>query len=248
MKTLIVLFAPIAFATIAVAQNRIIVLPTKDSTLNVDDRFWNVKALTTAVTTKNGTLISPDGTVKTTDGKITQLKNGDYVDVAGNVATLYMDPVPTTGFAMNDGKLLLITAPMKMANEECIRKDDGKFWMVKFMTNIITTKTGFSIMLDGTVKSEDGKTFQLQDNDGLDENGNEIKVDVTSTKPMNCMYKHNGRMMCMTELKKDTTLKTGLIVRTDGTIKDTNGRITNISDGGLIPMDGSYLINRTEDK
>jgi hypothetical protein len=247
MKTLIVLFAAIAFAATSFAQNRIIVNPQKDSVLIKEDRIWHVKLLTTVMTTENGTIVMPNGSLKAKDGQTTQLKNGDYVDEDGNVATLDIDPVPTKGFTMNDGKLLLITGPMKSTYDEYIRKDDGKFWTVKFMTNTMTKKNGTTVMVNGMVKTKDGKTFILHDHDGIDENGNQIKVEI-NPKAMNCMYMHNGKMMYITELKKDTTLKSGIIVRTDGTVKATNGNITNISDGGMVPVDGSYIISRTEDK
>ncbi len=247
MKTLIVLLAAIAFAATSLAQNRILAGHGMDSTLIKGDRLWYIKVMTIAMTTNNGAIVMPGGSVKTRDGKITQLKNGDYVDANGNIATLDIDPVPTNGFVMNDDKMLLITSLVKTANEECIRKDSGKFWVVKFMTTTMTTKNGTTVMVDGTVKTKDGKTYTMHDHDGIDENGNEIKADINPTA-MNCMYMHNGKMLYMAELKKDTTLKSGLIVRTDGTIKATNGRIINITDGGMVAMDGSYIISRTEDK
>jgi hypothetical protein len=62
----------------------------KDIYVMKDNKMWQIKAgekteLTEDVTLANGTIVMANGTVKTTDGQTTMLKNGQYVDLEGNI-------------------------------------------------------------------------------------------------------------------------------------------------------------------
>lgn len=63
-----------------------------------DSKMWQIKAgekseLTADVTLENGTIVMANGTVKKTDGQTTTLKNGQYVDLEGNIGEWKDDSV-----------------------------------------------------------------------------------------------------------------------------------------------------------
>lgn len=62
----------------------------KDVYVMKDSKMWQIKAgekseLTEDVTLANGTIVMANGTVKATDGQTTALKNGQFVDLEGNI-------------------------------------------------------------------------------------------------------------------------------------------------------------------
>ncbi|MEO6682281.1 MAG: DUF6799 domain-containing protein, partial [Ginsengibacter sp.] len=79
-------------------------IPTEQKTqkknvyLMKENKMWQVKdgeksELTEDVTLVNGTIVMANGTVKTTDGQSTTLKNGQYVDLEGNIGEWIDDTV-----------------------------------------------------------------------------------------------------------------------------------------------------------
>ena len=62
----------------------------KDIYVMKDSKMWQIKAgekseLTEDVTLANGTIVMANGTVKSTDGQTTTLKNGQFVDLDGKI-------------------------------------------------------------------------------------------------------------------------------------------------------------------
>lgn len=62
----------------------------KDVFVMKDSKMWQIKAgekseMTEDVTLVNGTIVMANGTVKKTDGQTISLKNGQYVDMEGNI-------------------------------------------------------------------------------------------------------------------------------------------------------------------
>ena len=62
----------------------------KDVYVMKDSKMWQIKAgekseMTTDVTLVNGTIVMANGTVKKTDGQSVTLKNGQFVDLEGNI-------------------------------------------------------------------------------------------------------------------------------------------------------------------
>lgn len=99
MKNLFLTMLAIALSFGAFAQEK---LPTKDTIpteqktqlkdayVMKDGKMWQIKAgekseMTADVTLVNGTIIMANGTVKKTDGQAITLKNGQFVDLEGNI-------------------------------------------------------------------------------------------------------------------------------------------------------------------
>ena len=62
----------------------------KDVYAMIDGKMWLIKAgekseMTDDVTLENGTIVMTNGTVQKTDGQTITLKNGQFVDLEGNV-------------------------------------------------------------------------------------------------------------------------------------------------------------------
>lgn len=62
----------------------------KDMYVMKDSKMWAIKQgqkteMAQEVTLSNGTQVHTDGTVKTSDGETIQLKEGQYIDVDGNI-------------------------------------------------------------------------------------------------------------------------------------------------------------------
>lgn len=62
----------------------------KDVFVMKDSKMWQIKAgekseMTADVTLVNGTIVMANGTVKKTDGQAITLKNGQFVDLEGNI-------------------------------------------------------------------------------------------------------------------------------------------------------------------
>lgn len=99
MKNLFLTIFTVALSFGAFAQDTIPVkdtVPTeqktqkKDIYVMKDSKMWQIKAgekseLTQDVTFANGTIVMANGIVKKTDGQTTTLKNGQFVDLEGNI-------------------------------------------------------------------------------------------------------------------------------------------------------------------
>ena len=99
MKNLFMTMLAVALSFGAFAQEKLPAkdtIPTeqknqlKDFYVMKDGKMWQVKAgekseMTQDVTLVNGTTVMANGTVKKTDGQAITLKNGQYVDLEGNI-------------------------------------------------------------------------------------------------------------------------------------------------------------------
>ena len=70
----------------------------KDVYVMKDSKMWQIKAgekaeMTQDVTLLNGTIIMANGTVKKTNGEFITLKNGQFVDLEGNIGEWKDDSV-----------------------------------------------------------------------------------------------------------------------------------------------------------
>ena len=70
----------------------------KDVYTMKDNKMYQIKAgekteMTTDVTLLNGTIVMANGTVKKTDGQSITLKNGQYIDLEGNIGEWKDDSV-----------------------------------------------------------------------------------------------------------------------------------------------------------
>ena len=99
MKNLFLTMFAVAFSFGAFAQDTIPkkdTIPTEQKTQMKDvyvmkeSKMWQIKAgekseMTADVTLLNGTIVMANGTVKKTDGQAITLKNGQFVDLEGNI-------------------------------------------------------------------------------------------------------------------------------------------------------------------
>jgi hypothetical protein len=146
MKSLLVLFVTVAFATVAFAQ--------KDCVMMKDGKMWVVKNMTTTMTCKNGSTVMANGTVKAKDGKTTMMKSGDCICTDGSMM-----------------KMDISSKPM-----DCMMMKDGKMMTMMAMDKTMTMKNGSMVMMDGTVKGKDGKTMKMANGDWIDMDGNMTKA------------------------------------------------------------------------
>jgi uncharacterized protein YdeI (BOF family) len=100
MKTLLILLGAILFSVSAMAQDTLgkskpmqdqsTTMDKKDGYLMKHDKVMEIKdgkvsTLTADATLANGTVIMADGTVKNKDGSVVKLKNGEHIDLQGNI-------------------------------------------------------------------------------------------------------------------------------------------------------------------
>jgi len=245
MKSLSLFLLLFIVATTSNAQYKVIKLAV-DSGIFAKDRIWYVKTLITPVKLNNGYTLKPDGSLITQQGTATQLKNGDYIDENGVISTLFTNNQPASGWVMNNHKILQLKAPAKMAMEKgYITKIGGKLWVVEPMVDLFNTTNGMTVSIDGTVKTKDGKTFTLQNDDCIDENGSQTKVD-TYPRIINCVYMHYGKMMCISQMAVPRIINNDITVMPDGTEKNKIGTTWAMPDSGQISLDGTFIVGRSE--
>lgn len=107
MKSLFVAFLALTISLNAFSQDTI---PTRDTVpthqkkqmkdvfVMKDNKMWQIKAgekseMTTDLTLANGTIVMVNGTVRKTDGQASTLRNGQYVDMEGNIGEWKDDPI-----------------------------------------------------------------------------------------------------------------------------------------------------------
>ncbi len=107
MKNLFLTMFAVALSFGAFAQDTIPkkdTIPTEQKTQMKDvyvmkeSKMWQIKAgekseMTADVTLLNGTIVMANGTVKKTDGQAITLKNGQFVDLEGNIGEWKDDSV-----------------------------------------------------------------------------------------------------------------------------------------------------------
>ncbi len=116
-------------------------------------------AIATDMALEDGTMVMLDGTVKTPEGNIVVLRDGDEVTLEGKI-------VKPTVFVHKDGKMLV--------------RRDGKDVP---MTEPMVIGDGAQVMLDGTVLMKDGKTKQLGENQQIDWDGRVKSAEIVKSGP-----------------------------------------------------------------
>lgn len=108
---------------------------------------------------ENGTMVMMNGTVKTTDGNVIILKQGDEVTMKGEI-------IKPTVFVHKDGKMLV--------------RRDGKDLL---MTETRVIADGTKVMTDGTILTKDGKAKKLGDNQQIDWDGRIKSAEIVKAGP-----------------------------------------------------------------
>jgi hypothetical protein len=155
MKTIFLFFAALAISTSITYASAIKATnsPMKDCVKMKDGKMWVIKSATSTTTLTDGSQVMTNGTVKGKDGTTKTLKDGDCMDMQGN----------------------MLTAKDKM-NANCVKMKDGKVWTIMVMDKAITMSNGTVVNTDGTIKTKDGKTVTLANGDCVDMQGNIIKA------------------------------------------------------------------------
>ncbi len=116
--------------------------------------------MTTEMTMNNGTKFMKNGEFITKDGKKMKMKEGDKMDMSGNLTHGDMmnqgDMMNNDYYMMKNGKMMMV---MKDGNEMPMTKD-------------MTMKNGTKFMMSGEYIMKDGKKMKMKEGDKINMNGN----------------------------------------------------------------------------
>src|SRR5579862_1155191 len=140
--TLLLILAASTLGAYAQGQKQI---PVKSVVMKRGGKVWIMKGMDENLTMDNGLLVLTDGTVKTADGETAALEEWDCISKEGKL------------IGLNERKA-----------DTVVLKNNNKMWTATKLDKPLNLTNGSSVMPDGTVKTQDGRTIILQEDQTLD--------------------------------------------------------------------------------
>lgn len=136
------------------------------------------------VTMINGTKVMKDGTCIKNDGSKVMMKEGQHMDMAGNMISMNTNNDKNMDINQN-----MQSNPVDKSHPDGVMMQNGKIMKVKNgqMTRLdhdMTMTNGTRIMSDGTCTKKDGSKVMLKEGQHMDMSGNMVPMKTSTNKNM----------------------------------------------------------------
>ena len=216
----------------------------------------------------NGTKIKTDGNYTKKDGSTMRLKEGEHMDMEGNINLMNSNNDNNMGVQQNSQNNSDYNS-----NSDGVFMQNGKMMQIKngqktaVQDNTLTMNNGTKIMSDGTCITKDGTKMKMKDGQHMDMEGNMIpmnmnkdnNMDYNQNRQINPVDKshhdgvmmQNGKMMKVKNGQKTTlqdnemTMNNGTKIMSDGTCITKDGSKTKMKEGQHMDMSGNMIPAKT---